>query len=245
MTLVESHDVVFLLTDSREARWLPTLAAKTLGKTVMNAALGFDGCLVMKNGSLQDNLACYFCNDVVAPRNSQQNATLDQKCTITRPGLSMMASSLLVEMWVDSLHKVDDLLHQVRFRIEGWNLVKGNATRFDKCCACSDVVMSEFKKRGFAFVSEVCNNVVNLEKLCVGWTAWVFRGSSKSGQNQNQKQNQSKKNKNKKTRNETWRKKKKKKNWVKNVCEFHPYSKSKKTLSVVRIDSCYRTPLSI
>ena len=32
----------------------------------MNAALGFDSFLVMRHG-YEQNLGCYFCNDVVAP----------------------------------------------------------------------------------------------------------------------------------------------------------------------------------
>lgn len=70
--LVEQHDVIILLMDTRESRWLPTLMGKAAGKLVMNAALGFDTFLVMRHGCKNDTspdtqLGCYFCNDVVAP----------------------------------------------------------------------------------------------------------------------------------------------------------------------------------
>ena len=71
-TLIEDHDAVFLLMDTRESRWLPTVMGKASGKIVMNAALGFDSFVVMRHGVTDDAhkaamLGCYFCNDVVAP----------------------------------------------------------------------------------------------------------------------------------------------------------------------------------
>jgi len=74
--LVDEHDAVFLLMDTRESRWLPTVVGKSAGKIVMNAALGFDTYVVMRHGAKTDalsldtkeeSLGCYFCNDVVAP----------------------------------------------------------------------------------------------------------------------------------------------------------------------------------
>lgn len=70
--LIEEHDAIFLLMDTRESRWLPTVMAKAAGKIVMNAALGFDSFVVMRHGTSNgsnagQDLGCYFCNDVVAP----------------------------------------------------------------------------------------------------------------------------------------------------------------------------------
>jgi len=70
--LVEKHDAIFLLMDTRESRWLPTVMGKAAGKIVLNAALGFDTYVVMRHGigdkeNPEQELGCYFCNDVVAP----------------------------------------------------------------------------------------------------------------------------------------------------------------------------------
>ncbi|TPX43321.1 hypothetical protein SeLEV6574_g05134 [Synchytrium endobioticum] len=200
--LIASHDAIFLLTDSREARWLPTVLGAVHGKVVINAALAFDTFLVMRHGmrvpednapahgdSTPVNLGCYFCNDVVAPTDSLRDRTLDQQCTVTRPGLSLVASGLAVELLVTlvnhqrgpwapadiatpisasagSLASPLGLVpHQIRGFLSHFSnlLVTGHA--YDKCTACSDVVLDEYRKRGFDFVRVVLDNPEYLEEL--------------------------------------------------------------------------------
>ena len=124
--LIDAHDCVYLLTDTRESRWLPTLVCAAKGKLLINAALGFDSYLVMRHGgglpradectqthettdergggAFHGRLGCYFCNDVVAPGDSTTDRTLDQQCTVTRPGLAPIAGALAVEMMVAIAH---------------------------------------------------------------------------------------------------------------------------------------------
>ena len=198
--LIEEHDVMFLLTDSRESRWLPSLLGAAKQKVVINAAMGFDSYLCMRHGhGLSDptnpetvakeskgRLGCYFCNDVVAPQDSLKDRTLDQQCTVTRPGLSYIASATAVELAVSiSQHPLrekapaDDkaeifqktempmglLPHQIRGFLSHFNnlLVMGEA--YDRCTACSPVILKEYATRGFGFLLDVFNKPEVLEEV--------------------------------------------------------------------------------
>ncbi|XP_023655452.1 ubiquitin-like modifier-activating enzyme ATG7 [Paramormyrops kingsleyae] len=223
--LISGHDVVFLLMDTRESRWLPTVIAASQRKLIVNAALGFDTFVVMRHGlKLQKNagtasaptstgstpasecfsssssssagsmavhgaslfsnipghkLGCYFCNDVVAPGDSTRDRTLDQQCTVSRPGLAMIAGALAVELMVSILQhpeggyaiasSSDDRMnepptslglvpHQIRGFLSRFDNVLPASLAFDKCTACSPVVLDHYEREGFAFLSKVFNS---------------------------------------------------------------------------------------
>ncbi|KAK9814486.1 hypothetical protein WJX72_006655 [[Myrmecia] bisecta] len=201
--LVAEHDVVFLLMDTRESRWLPTLLAAAGGKLAINAALGFDSFLVMRHGtsaSVPDvephptpgpatttRLGCYFCNDVVAPLDSTVDRTLDQQCTVARPGLAGIAGALAVELMTATLQHpagaaapppaADPLAgnvealplgavpHMVRGQLGGFAQMCLTGQAFSQCTACSGTVVREYRARGWEFLLEALQDPKKLEDL--------------------------------------------------------------------------------
>lgn len=180
--LIEDHDAIFLLMDSRESRWLPTLMGKAATKLVFNAALGFDSYVAMRHGMPSNKyrndakLGCYFCNDVVAPADSMKNQTLDQQCTVTRPGLAPIASATLVELFVSVLqhpdgaycdaphlntdprdppdHPLGIVPHQIRGYLASWNNMTIRGQSYEYCSACSDNIVDAYKRDGWEFVKK-------------------------------------------------------------------------------------------
>ncbi|CAG9461675.1 unnamed protein product [Pedinophyceae sp. YPF-701] len=192
--LVASHDVTFLLTDTRESRWLPTIAAAAHNKVAINAALGFDSYLVMRHGgqpgeaASSPRLGCYFCNDVVAPVDSTRDRAMDQQCTVARPGLAPVAGALAVEVMAACLtHR--DAPHPAAARASDAAAGDGDAaplgtpphmirgsfadtaqsamtgTAYSCCTACSEAVVSRYRARGWDFVAEALSHPGKLEEV--------------------------------------------------------------------------------
>lgn len=201
--LIDAHDSVFLLTDTRESRWLPTLLCANTNKITITAALGFDSFLVMRHGagplshahnfsaettnsSPADRLGCYFCNDVVAPTDSTSNRTLDQQCTVTRPGLAPIASALAVELLIGILHHPQGIFaeadinnsatratekplgilpHQIRGSLSQFSQMTLLGYSSSSCTACSHTVVSEYRNQGMEFILQAINHPTYLEDL--------------------------------------------------------------------------------
>ncbi|QDZ20379.1 ubiquitin-like modifier-activating enzyme Atg7 [Chloropicon primus] len=181
--LVKDHDIVFLLTDTRESRWLPTLLSLAHGKLAVSVALGFDTFLVMRHGCLaqgEKRLGCYFCNDVAAPLNSTKNRTLDQQCTVVRPGLASIASALAVELVSSILQHpmkgaasdedesiLGGVPHSIRGFLDSFEQLKLSSPAFGNCVGCSERVLASYadEKGREAFLTRVFNEPEYLEEL--------------------------------------------------------------------------------
>ncbi|CAD6191229.1 unnamed protein product [Caenorhabditis auriculariae] len=206
-SLVEQHDVVFLALDSREARWLPTIIANKHRKIAISVGLGFDTYVVIRHGignyspsssspaneatEISANmlvpysqLSCYFCSDVTAPGNSTNDRTLDQQCTVSRPGLSMVASGVAIELLSSVLQYENPLEapsniceadesssllgatpHQVRGFIFKFQQITPCVRRFERCVACGTAVSEAYAAEGWKFVREVMNSPSHLERI--------------------------------------------------------------------------------
>ena len=168
---IKSHDIIFLLTDSRESRWYPTLIAKAYNKIVITAAIGFDSFLIMRHGNNENKLGCYFCTDIVTPSDTSGSRTLDQQCTISRPGVSMICSGLAIELGMScinaSLNKGNsdlDYPHQIRGNLIDYNM---NCFRFNgnkNCVACSDNMIKAYLEKRDEFLVNVMNDPFYIEK---------------------------------------------------------------------------------
>jgi ubiquitin-like modifier-activating enzyme ATG7 len=177
--MVAEHDVLFLLLDSREARWLPTVLANKFDKACITVGLGFDSFVIVRHGvpphlynpgtvrvhleKHGERLCCYFCNDIVTPQNTMKDRTLDQMCTVTKPGLSFISTAYAAELYISLLHhplghhapasedsnklpftELGKLPHHLRGNIGDYETSIFYGRAFDQCVACSRYILEEY-----------------------------------------------------------------------------------------------------
>ena len=111
--------------------------------------------------------------------------TLDQQCTVTRPGIAAIASALLVEILVSTLqhplralapapksptedtgdHPLGIVPHQIRGFLSTFQTMVISGKSYDCCSACSETITSAYTKDGWEFVKRALNERDYVEEL--------------------------------------------------------------------------------
>jgi ubiquitin-like modifier-activating enzyme ATG7 len=165
--IIAENDIILLLTDSRESRWVVSfLAQHKPNKMVMTMALGFGESLIKIH---QPGKTCYFCNDLDMPSNTDEGKTLDQMCTVTRPGLAYQVTSMGIEMMVKEYATPSNILgtpvNETRFYMHDNSIISSDLEKNKECICCSDALIEASKEDPKDFVYKVLNNTVDIEAI--------------------------------------------------------------------------------
>jgi ubiquitin-like modifier-activating enzyme ATG7 len=115
-----------------------------------------------------------------------KDQTLDQQCTVTRPGVALMASALLVELFTSLLqhpkknhapapvssqgssgpsyerdppdHPLGVVPHQIRGFLSRFQDMILRGKSYPQCSACSQPIVSAYKSEGWEFVKKALAN---------------------------------------------------------------------------------------
>jgi ubiquitin-like modifier-activating enzyme ATG7 len=119
-----------------------------------------------------------------------KDRTLDQQCTVTRPGVSNISSAIAVELLVSLVqhqkkhaapayyqmtNKAEEssipegilgiLPHSVRGYLSIFQHILPATERFTQCIACSENVLQEFSENGIDFLMKVFDSADYLEAV--------------------------------------------------------------------------------
>lgn len=112
-----------------------------------------------------------------------KDQTLDQQCTVTRPGVAAIASALLVELLTSVLqhpkkhhapapvpapgqnyerdppdHALGIVPHQIRGFLSTFQNMVIRGRSYPQCSACSDPIVSAYRSEGWGFVKKALNS---------------------------------------------------------------------------------------
>lgn len=116
---------------------------------------------------------------------SLTDRTLDQQCTVTRPGIAAIASALLVEILVSVLqhpvgaaaaapgsqtedrgdHPLGIVPHQIRGFLSSYQNMVIRGRSYDCCSACSDRVVDAYRQDAWGFLKRALNEKGYVEEL--------------------------------------------------------------------------------
>ena len=124
---------------------------------------------------------------MLTSEQSMKDRTLDQQCTVTRPGIAAIASALLVELLVSVLqhplkaaapapetqasprdplnHPLGLVPHSIRGFLSTFHNMLIHGPSYDCCSACSGKVLSAYKADGWDFVKKAMNEKGYVEEL--------------------------------------------------------------------------------
>lgn len=220
--LITSHDVIFNVFDSREARYFPTTIGALYNKNVISIGIGYESYIIVQHGcygvqetknihdlantnlicenketkeidqtddnseketekcnkhlidenNQESDYGCFFCSDYITPVDSMSNRSMDQQCTVSRPGVSMQASAIAIEMYINNLHegKIGAQSNFIRGCSGGpFELMQFENRRFSGCIACSKKIVEKFAsdRKQFLFYS------LNESKSLYNFTGFV------------------------------------------------------------------------
>lgn len=116
---------------------------------------------------------------------SLADRTLDQQCTVTRPGVAAIASALLVELFVSLLqhtkgadapaplsnrgdcgeHPLGLVPHQIRGFLSNFENIVVKGQSYDRCSACCTMVLDTYRSDGWKFIQRALNEKGFVEEL--------------------------------------------------------------------------------
>ncbi|KXN81433.1 Ubiquitin-like modifier-activating enzyme ATG7 [Leucoagaricus sp. SymC.cos] len=117
---------------------------------VLNAAIGFDTCVVMRHGSRGASPSTNV--ETGTPQRhycSLTDRALDRMCTVTRPRLAPIAAATAVER---------RFKHQIRGYLAQFRNLNVMGASYDKRSGCSETVVQAYEKEGFTVLLKAFND---------------------------------------------------------------------------------------